>query len=168
MKSLRLIIPFFCFFYILSCGPITYNIVVGNDGKAKADIEKNRLFENYSIYESNLILEFDSTYYRTKFTIKDVDSLGNYFTFNPPGFFLFKKTDSLFELKFGNGKPFYFEHYSCCNMDIKIEFENKIQSVESTSSNIYAHHDDSTLHVYIHRKYLYKDTAIIKAFFDKR
>jgi hypothetical protein len=141
---------------LTSCST-SYFISVRQDGSAKVNTDKDydlTVIKRY--YKSNIISNidtFNSLDRRVSFVISDIDSLGNYLPFHPPGFFRFNMKEDTLTITDGHTNAFRDNHWSCCAVYMSLKFDKEIQSIESVN-RVVRKKDEKTVLIKKSRKQL--------------
>ena len=136
---MRHFIKLICFLTLASCTTTIY-IEVKNDHTVSVrglfDIpllthSDSMQFNSYYKTDlvSNLFIDKDGL---INFTLKNIDSLGNYISpvFNK-GYFKFKLQDDQLTIIDGHGKAFVGNDHSCCDIYLELCFEQNIKIVQT-------------------------------------
>ena len=101
-----------------------------------------------TFYKSNLITKLSTEKMGgIKFTIKNIDSLGNYLSpVFSKDFFQFKYKQDTLTIIDGNGNPFKEDNWSCCHSYIEITSDKRIKNIHTENSFIKKRGDKITIH----------------------
>lgn len=153
MKRLVIIVTLSTF--LSSCGA-GYIINVKNDGSASVSMTRDLDTSHVNIFfNSDIISNIDTNASWVYFDISNIDSLGEYLSNHPPGFFELRMDSTTFTLTEGHTKAFKTSHKLCCSVQMSVTFDRDILYIESENSQP-KQKDERSIEVFRSRRQLIK------------
>lgn len=110
-------------------------VLIKSDGTARIDTDFDTTLIK-RIERSRIITNIDTSNYRTKFTIDNIDSIGQYIPFHKPGFLKFDNYGDSISITTGNNEPYKIKQGSCCHLAIRIRTEEPMEAFKANGKKI--------------------------------
>lgn len=128
-------------FKILILGVVVYScttnhfVMLKSDGTAQIETDFDMGLIN-RLEESTITSDLDTSNHRVKFTIDNIDSIGQYLPFHNSGFLKFQNYGDSISITTGNNDPYVNKMESCCHLAIRIRTELQMEAYKKNGKKI--------------------------------